>query len=76
LRENIYAERDAPPFDRVAMDGIAVDSTAVRQGNRRLRIQATQAAGDPPLSLATPTGCIEVMTGAVRPKRVRLRHPG
>ncbi|MDB6088694.1 MAG: molybdopterin biosynthesis protein MoeA, partial [Gammaproteobacteria bacterium] len=26
LRENIYAERDAPPFDRVAMDGIALDS--------------------------------------------------
>ena len=23
LRENIYAERDAPPFDRVSMDGIA-----------------------------------------------------
>jgi molybdopterin molybdotransferase len=67
LRENIYAERDAPPFDRVAMDGIAVDSASVQHGNRRLRIQATQAAGDPPLSLATPTGCIEVMTGAVVP---------
>ena len=24
LRENIYAERDQPPFDRVTMDGIAV----------------------------------------------------
>jgi molybdopterin molybdotransferase len=67
LRENIYAERDAPPFDRVAMDGIALDSNSVLRGNRRLRIQATQAAGDPPLSLATPTGCIEVMTGAVVP---------
>jgi molybdopterin molybdotransferase len=67
LRENIYAERDAPPFDRVAMDGIAVDSASVLHGNRRLRIQATQAAGDPPLSLATPAGCIEVMTGAVVP---------
>src|SRR3569833_1403351 len=67
LRENIYAERDAPPFDRVAMDGIAIDSASVQQGNRRLRIQATQAAGDPPLSLAATTGCIEVMTGAVVP---------
>jgi molybdopterin molybdotransferase len=67
LRENIYAERDAPPFDRVAMDGIAVDSNSVQRGNRHLRIQATQAAGDPPLSLAAPTGCIEVMTGAVVP---------
>jgi molybdopterin molybdotransferase len=67
LRENIYAERDQPPFDRVAMDGIAVDSSAVQHGTRRLHIQATQAAGDPPLALATPTGCIEVMTGAVIP---------
>jgi molybdopterin molybdotransferase len=67
LRENIYAERDQPPFDRVAMDGIAVDSSAIQHGNRCLRIQATQAAGDPPLALATPTGCIEVMTGAVIP---------
>jgi molybdopterin molybdotransferase len=67
LRENIYAERDQPPFDRVAMDGIAVDSTVVQQGTRRLRIQAAQAAGEPPLSLTTPTSCIEVMTGAMMP---------
>jgi molybdopterin molybdotransferase len=67
LRENVYAERDQPPFDRVAMDGIAVDSRTVHQGVRRLHIQATQAAGDPPLTLATPRSCIEVMTGAVVP---------
>lgn len=67
LRENIYAERDQPPFDRVTMDGIAVDSTAIQQGTRRLHIQATQAAGDPPLQLATSKSCIEVMTGAVVP---------
>ncbi|HVW71214.1 MAG TPA: molybdopterin molybdotransferase MoeA [Steroidobacteraceae bacterium] len=67
LRENIYAERDAPPFDRVAMDGIALDSTTVGGGIRRLRIQATQAAGDPPLVLASSSACIEVMTGAVLP---------
>jgi len=67
LRENIYAERDAPPFDRVAMDGIAVDSSAISSGVRRLHIQATQAAGDPPLVLSSKSGCIEVMTGAVLP---------
>lgn len=67
LRENIYAERDAPPFDRVAMDGIALDSGAVSGGLRRLRIQATQAAGDPPLALDSRSGCIEIMTGAVLP---------
>ncbi len=67
LRENIYAERDAPPFDRVAMDGIALHSEALRSGSRRYRIQATQAAGDPPLTLTSKTACIEVMTGAVLP---------
>ncbi len=67
LRENIYAERDQPPFDRVAMDGIAVDSHSVQQGTRRLRVQASQAAGMPPLSLEAPGACIEVATGAVVP---------
>jgi molybdopterin molybdotransferase len=67
LRENIYAERDQPPFDRVTMDGIALDSRSVRDGARRLRIQAMQAAGDPPLTLAGRDRCIEVMTGTVLP---------
>lgn len=67
LRENIYAERDQPPFDRVTMDGIALDSRGVRGGLRRLQIQAMQAAGDPPLTLADRGHCIEVMTGAVLP---------
>ncbi len=67
LRENIYCERDQPPFDRVAMDGMALDSAAPRGGVRRLRVQALQAAGEPPLSLASRASCIEVMTGAVLP---------
>jgi molybdopterin molybdotransferase len=67
LRENIYAERDQPPFDRVAMDGIALASRAVGSGSRSFRIQATQAAGDAPLTLGTSADCIEVMTGAVLP---------
>ena len=67
LRENIYAERDQPPFNRVAMDGVALASHAVAAGRRSFRIQATQAAGDPPLSLGAAQECIEVMTGAVLP---------
>jgi len=67
LRENVYAERDEPPFDRVAMDGVALDSRAAGGGARTFRVQATQAAGDPPLTLASPQDCIEVMTGAVLP---------
>src|SRR5208283_2293856 len=43
LRENIYAERDQPPFDRVVMDGIALSSQAAACGRRRFRVQAIQA---------------------------------
>jgi molybdopterin molybdotransferase len=67
LRENIYAERDQPPFDRVAMDGMAVDSEALRRGVKRFRIEGVQAAGAPQLTLANADHAIEVMTGAILP---------
>lgn len=67
LRENVYAERDTPPYDRVTMDGVAVDSEQLRRGQRRFRLQGVQAAGAPPLKLASAENAIEVMTGAVLP---------
>lgn len=67
LRENVYAERDCPPFDRVCMDGAAIASTSSRRGVRRYTLQATQAAGRPPLSLQNDESAIEVMTGASVP---------
>ena len=67
LRQDVYAERDNPPFDRVCMDGIAVASNALRRGVRRYEIQATQAAGAPALELSGPESAIEVMTGAILP---------
>src|SRR6201996_8094415 len=67
LRENVYAERDAPPFDRVSMDGIAVDSEALRRGQRRFQIQGVQAAGAPATRLKSTDHAIEVMTGAMLP---------
>jgi molybdopterin molybdotransferase len=68
LRENIYAERDHPPFDRVAMDGVALASAAAATGRRRFKVESTQAAGDPALTLGFIENCIEVMTGAVLPQ--------
>jgi molybdopterin molybdotransferase len=68
LRENIYAERDHPPFDRVSMDGIAIDSTALAAGRREFLIQGVQAAGETPLDLSSAQHAIEIMTGAVLPK--------
>jgi molybdopterin molybdotransferase len=68
LRENIYAERDQPPFDRVAMDGIALDSTGAAENAGRLRVAGSQAAGDPPWTLPDTSSCIEIMTGAMLPR--------
>lgn len=67
LRENIYGERDQPPFDRVSMDGIAVDSQTLQHGRRHFEIQGTQAAGTPALKLQALDMAIEVMTGAIMP---------
>ncbi|MDH4260626.1 MAG: molybdopterin molybdotransferase MoeA [Gammaproteobacteria bacterium] len=67
LRQDVHAERDAPPFDRVAMDGIAIAIAAFRGGRREFRVVAMQAAGHPPVSLDSPADCIEVMTGASLP---------
>ncbi len=67
LRQEILAERDAPPFDRVAMDGIALSIAAFRAGRRGFRVAGLQAAGQAPIALQSPADCIEVMTGASLP---------
>ncbi len=67
LRQQVLAERDNPPFDRVCMDGVAVASSAFASGQRSFRLQATQAAGDEPLTLEAGDAAIEAMTGAVLP---------
>ena len=68
LRQDVYAERDNPPFDRVCMDGIAIRSDTLRSGVRQYALEATQPAGAPALTLANATGAIEVMTGAMMPQ--------
>jgi len=65
LRREVRAERDAPPFDRVAMDGIAIAAGA--GARRSFRIAGLQPAGSPPLTLHAADECIEVMTGAMLP---------
>jgi len=75
LLEDVHAERDAPPFDRVAMDGIAVGAAAWRAGRRAFRVAGTQAAGNPPRALPAPDACLEAMTGAVLPPGADLVVP-
>ncbi|MCP5537677.1 MAG: molybdopterin molybdotransferase MoeA [Akkermansiaceae bacterium] len=67
LRQEIVADRPLPPFDRVMMDGIAIDFASYQAGNRSFPIAATQAAGAAAIGLADPRTCIEVMTGCVLP---------
>ncbi len=66
-KEAIYADRDFPPFHRVSMDGISIDYTAFKDGQRSFRIAGTQAAGSTKLALQDSKNCMEVMTGSVLP---------
>jgi molybdopterin molybdotransferase len=75
LRQDVHAERDNPPFDRVCMDGIAIQSTAFERGVRLFKVQATQAAGFAPLSLQGDEFAIEVMTGAKLPHNTDVVVP-
>ena len=67
LREEVQADRDFPPFDRVAMDGIAIDSEVWKKGIRQFPIESIQAAGKQQMRLNKSDSCIEVMTGAMLP---------
>lgn len=75
LKEDIRADRDFPPFDRVSMDGIAIDIHRFENGQRSFTIENVQAAGSPQLALQNPENCIEVMTGAVLPKNTNVVIP-
>jgi molybdopterin molybdotransferase len=68
LAEDPSADRDFPPFDRVTMDGIAINYDSFKNGQRLFPIENTQAAGAPSLTLMDKTHCIEVMTGAMLPE--------
>lgn len=63
LAEDITADRDFPPFDRVAMDGICIRYTDYSNGQTSFPIQSTQGAGNPQQTLRHGLA-IEIMTGA------------
>mgnify|MGYP006123664255 FL=1 len=67
LKEEIVADRDFPPFNRVSMDGIAIDFQQFKNGQRAFTVEGIQAAGSEQISLQDAESCIEVMTGAVLP---------
>ena len=67
LKEEVFADRDFPPFNRVSMDGIVIDYTSFKNGQRAFKIEGIQAAGSEQITLLNIKNCIEVMTGAVLP---------
>jgi molybdopterin molybdotransferase len=69
LAEDILAQRNQPPFNRVAMDGIALSFKSWEKDHlTSFPIQDIQAAGRPSLQLSESHYCIETMTGAPLPQ--------
>ncbi|MFT4686223.1 MAG: molybdopterin molybdotransferase [Neolewinella sp.] len=67
LAEPLRTDRPLPPYDRVTMDGIAINHAGYTTGRRAFRIDGIVAAGVAPATLTNPEHCLEVMTGAVLP---------
>lgn len=68
LRQEIKADQDFPPFDRVTMDGVAVRAAEISSGRRNFRIRGMAAAGETGAVLPPEEGAaMEVMTGAILP---------
>lgn len=67
LTQDLKADRDYPPFDRVAMDGYALSFENWQSGQRSFVIQEMQTAGQKPTTLSDPANCIEIMTGSTLP---------
>jgi len=65
LRENLFADRSFPPFDRVTMDGIAF--RVAELNGQPLSLQGIHAAGNPTPPLLKNGHCWQVMTGSIMP---------
>ena len=70
LAEDLIADRDFPPFDRVTMDGIAIIYTDFEAGIRTFPIAETIGAGMPKKQLNIQGQCVQIMTGAIMPDGV------
>lgn len=70
LREDIHADRDFPPYDRVTMDGIAINYEQFNAGIRKFKVAGIAAAGSPKTKLDDSSQCLEVMTGSIMPEGV------
>ncbi len=67
LLEDVFADRDLPPFDRSAVDGYAVRAACL-VGGGRLRVVDQVPAGKMPRVRVGPGEAAAVMTGAPLPE--------
>lgn len=67
LAEDVYTDRDYPPFNRATKDGIVIKYEAFEAGRLNFEIKGTIAAGTEITQLKNPDECLEIMTGAVLP---------
>ena len=67
LAEDLFTDRNLPPFNRATLDGIAIQYASFENGNYSFHIKATQAAGDASIDINSADECIEIMTGAAVP---------
>ncbi len=75
ITEDIKSDRAYPPFNRVMMDGIAVNFNIWKEGKRDFRIIGISPAGAPAKTLTDPSCAFEVMTGAPLPEGADLVIP-
>lgn len=68
LAEDVVADLDLPPFDKALVDGYAVRSADLTNGEpRRLRLGETIVAGGTPTRPLAPGEAAAIMTGAPLP---------
>jgi molybdopterin molybdotransferase len=65
LREDLFADRPFPPFDRVTMDGVAFRASEF--AGKPLSLQGVHAAGNPPPPPLKKGHCWQIMTGSTMP---------
>ncbi len=74
LAEDIIADHDFPPFNRVMMDGFAFRFEDWQKGQRHFKIGGMLSAGENPQDQYN-SDCIEIMTGAMMPDNYNVVVP-
>jgi len=67
LAEDIYADRDYPPFNRATMDGYAINTADWESGIRSFKVQQVIYAGERSHAALAKGNCYKIMTGAPVP---------